>query len=104
MKKITISVGLANRVGQPIKSEVPVRQLKARLTRLFGGITVQPTIGGWVNEEGDLLEEQSLQITIYTEEAQRAAVVDVLQQFTKATDQESAMLVVEESSAVLAFI
>ena len=66
MKRITFTIGTEKRWnGKPIFRDVAKtwsRQACLSVARIFGGYTATEATGGWVDENGKLIEERSLVI------------------------------------------
>lgn len=69
MFRATIIAGITqDRDGNAIKDTLhKLQNIRAKLARDFGGYTEVQSFGGWINPEGELVEELGRTWTIYTD-------------------------------------
>lgn len=69
MHKITIIAGVTqDRDGNSIHDSLTkLKRIRLRMAKDFGGYTEAQTYGGWINPEGDLVEEIGRAWTIYAD-------------------------------------
>jgi len=92
--RLDLYVGLADRNGNVFGKDERFKAFLDDLTELTGGLSVMDQIGRYKNREGKIIEEPSVVITIFgINEDQLSAVKEIVRNFLKETDQESAVLV-----------
>jgi len=99
---LTIMLGLSDSEGIPIVTGRPiddskVRKLLMRIGRVAGGFTLTETHGGWTDDKGQLMTEQSVKIeTVVSDSSdQWSAVSDILGSvwsFLNMTSQDCAII------------
>lgn len=76
--RVTIMVGTGtDKYGLPIKLSDAARALariRIKLAQAFGGYTETAHNGGWVNPEGDLVQETSVSFTTIIDETKVAEI------------------------------
>ncbi len=61
--KVTFNAGIGYTKSGHLVPELPVSVMTVRavMAQAFGGYTETPTLGGWINGKGELVQEQGLQ-------------------------------------------
>lgn len=104
MKHITLNIGTEFRAdGLPLTQRERLdgmRAIEEAAMKLFSGVTVIPTWGGWRNPAGEVVNEEGLQIDILTDSpTARADALTFAQQAKSRLQQQSVLLRVADVEA-----
>lgn len=85
------------RIPTAVKPRI-IDDVKKRLARGYGGYTVYRTRGGWVNDDGELIDEPVVVIEIYHDgekERLKADMRDLARYVKDGTGEDSIMYVID---------
>ncbi len=101
MKRVTFSIGLSDKLGEPIPLDTRSRlcgQTWSYLVSKFGGYTVTEVSGGWKDSAGKEYREEGLDIWVNTDKTW--GVDAAAEWLAELWDQEAVMVTIEAIEAM----